>query len=398
MPNSRNLYIIITLSIGIISGIMSTSMLNLVMNQIATTFNVSFSYGYFRNSVFFISFSSSLLLFGKIVDSFSANKIYNLGILLFCSSCILSIYLKSFPFYLITQGLQGLADTMILSAIMNLIRYLFSENKIGWTFGVFIPIFIPKIETKKKYIDKNTCILYFICFLFLSILQFPIVEKNFNFYKYLSILALIILATIFYFINKRYTISCLRIFLIFLASNLFRMLIPSMLQVIYKFSISTSGIILAIESLFLALISKKCGKYADKIPTTCILLGSSLPILGMLLIKAAESENSIIIILISLIIITLGGAFSFAASNKIAMLSVSKENVGQCMGFFQFLQFSSGSISASFILYISKENGSINKQIWDIIILSTSSIYLVTFIISSVNKKHFIINNKEIKC
>ena len=457
MPNNKSLYIIIALSLGIISGVMSTSMLNLVMDQIASTFNVPFSNGYFRNSIFFVTFSSSLLLFGKIVDSFSPSKIYNFGIILFCLSCILSIlsiYFKSFPFYLMTQGFQGLADAMILSAIMSLIRNIFPENKIGWTFGIFgaiistsvfiapiagsiianyfhwsfiyllqffissialivTYIFLPKAESKRKFISKSNYILYFICFLFLSLLQFLIIGKDFNDYKYLEIFSLLVLAIIFYHINKRsrdkffpedlfnnkrYAISCLRIFLIFLASNLFWMLIPSMLQIIYNFSLSDSGMILALDSLFLALISKKCGKYADKIPVSCILLGSSLPILGMLLINISRPEGDTLYIIISLIIITIGGAFSSAASNKIAMLSVSKDNVGKCMGFFQFLQFSSGSISASFILYISKENGEINKQIWDIIILLISLLYFLTFIISSINKRYFIISKEEIKC
>ncbi|WP_186647998.1 MFS transporter [Fluviispira vulneris] len=408
--DNKDLLLIIIISVGVIAGVMSSSMINLVMDKISVTFLTSLSTSFWRNTIFFTFFSVSLLFFGKVVDRNPAKKMYLIGIGIFILSCVfslISILLKSFYFFLVTQALQGIADAIIVSAQMKLIRNIFPENKIGWTFGIFAatlssstlisPVVGAFITRYAHWSFIFVFQLVLALFSFILGLKYIDEVKEINYLKKeRRFFSLFQFFPEEIFTNKKYIFSCLRIFCLFFASNIFWMLAPSMLQVIYKLDLMTSAIIISANSLSVILLAKKFGVLSDKDPVKCILIGSISPILGILFMLLAK-PNSVFLIILAYIVLGISGAISMSASNKVAMLSVKKENTGQCMGFFQFLQFSSGAVAASFISLMSHRDGSMDYSNWQFILYVIILIYIGTFIFSYFNRENFKISQENLQ-
>ncbi|BBH54218.1 MFS transporter [Fluviispira sanaruensis] len=337
--DKKDLLLIIMISVGVIAGVMSSSMINLVMDKISVTFLTSLSTSFWRNAIFFSFFSISLLFFGKVVDRNPAKKMYLIGIGMFILSCVfslISILLKSFYFFLVTQALQGIADAIIVSAQMKLIRIIFPENKIGWAFGIFaatlssstlispvVGAFITRYS-HWSFIFVFQFVLAFFAFI-LGFKYIDEVKEINNLKKDREFFSLFGIFPEEIFKNKKYIFSCLRIFL---------------------------------------LLAK---------------------------------PNSFLLILLAYIVLGMTGAISMAASNKVAMLSVKKDHTGQCMGFFQFLQFSSGAVAASFISLMSHRDGSMNYSNWQFILYFIILIYIGTFIFSYFNRENFKVSQDNLE-
>lgn len=453
----RENLLIITLSFGVVAGVMSSSMINLVVEDISLTFNSSFSTIFLRNTLFFTFFSSSLIFFGRIADAVENKMMYLCGILLFIISCVfsyISIHLKLFPFFLFSQSFQALSDAIILSALMSLIRNHFVQEKLGWAFGIFSAIlssatlfapvvgalitkyfnwsyififqiifsvityysgykYIPKIKFKFTKFNFNWTAFLMLVILMLS-LQLFIITKN----SLLEVISMIFFLTfsLFFIVlldkkneikifpeeiykNKKYILSCFRIFIINIAANCFWMLSPSMLQSIYKLDIFTTSCVISVNSFIVMLLSKKYGKKSDKETANLILIGTTLPVLGLAIIYFAPlHSSSIYLIFITYFILGLSSAISTAASNKVVILSIQKENTGRCMGFFQFLQFSSGAFSASLIYYFGSGEEVLDREQWRLIIFILILIYIFISSVTFFKKNYFKLNESDSLC
>lgn len=411
--------LIIIISMGVFSGVMSTSMITIAFPDIVKEFNVTFGELQWRNILFFSIFAVGLPFFGKLSDRLEARKQFLFGLCLFSISSLLSGLINSWYCFLFFQSLQALADAMILPVIISLIRKLFSENKIGWAFGWFSTVlsvatltgpalggliidytswngificlcaisllnailaflYLPNVSPSNVIIKVGFlsafCLLGAIVSMQIIFMSQTLTTKIFSLVFSLGFLALFLygekrkngdlsLLPKGIFKNKIFINASIRVFCLFLVVNSIVLFVPSYMQEIHNITPVIVGGILLGQALMTFLFARYSGKVADKKPRTILSLGILTSISGSMFLLFSTSISSVIYYSVTFILIGLGGTFTMPSQNKIALLSVPSDQTGNYMGVFQMIQFITGAFAAGFFgSIIQNQKGNISIE------------------------------------
>ncbi|MBJ8031988.1 MFS transporter [Bacillus cereus group sp. N21] len=441
---------IFTISLCAFASVMSTSMLTIAFPDITKTFDINFSTLQIRNILFFAFFATGIPLFGKISDMFGAKRILIIGLLTFTFSTILSGITTNWYLFLGFQSLQAIADAMIVPAQVLLIRSNFEEDKIGWAFGWFSGVLAVATFVGPalgglivRYFKWQAIFGVLCCFSIIALLLVLWVIKKDNFEKsvkkvqipfkssisllllvlaiqilfienvgiYLKLLtAIFVIVMIFLFVfferkstndtslipkkaihNPIFISALTRVFLLFLIANAITLYIPTYMRENHGIPPEQVGWILVIDSVISIMLSGYMGRLADlKDNRLLILIGVFFSIFGMLLLAVSTFSSSILLFIFMFLFFGMAGVITMPSQNKIAMLSVPKEETGVYMGLFQMVQFGTGAFAAgifSHIVNFSGTNGGISNDGFLYLVIVCIALYFIVLFTLYLDKK-----------
>jgi len=441
---------IFTISLCAFASVMSTSMLTIAFPDIIKTFDINFSTLQIRNILFFAFFATGIPLFGKISDIFGAKRILIIGLLLFTISTVLSGITTNWYLFLGFQSLQAIADAMIVPAQVLLIRTNFEEDKIGWAFGWFSGVLAVATFVGPalgglivRYFQWQAIFGVLSCFSTIALLLVLWVIKKDNYEKsikkvlipfkssisllllvlaiqilfidnvgiYLKLLAAVfVLITILLFVffekestndtslipkkaihNPIFISALIRVFLLFLIANAITLYIPTYMRENHGIPPEQVGWILVIDSVISIMLSGYMGRLADlKDNRLLILIGVFFSIFGMSLLAISTFSSSILLFLFMFLFFGLAGVITMPSQNKIAMLSVPKEETGVYMGLFQMVQFGTGAFAAgifSHVVNFSGTNGGMSNDGFLYLVIVCIVLYFIVLFTLYFDKK-----------
>ncbi|WP_435873813.1 MFS transporter [Polycladomyces subterraneus] len=315
-------------------------------------------------------------------------------------SCLINSVMTYWYGFLFFQSIQAVADAMIVPAIVTLIRHHFPDERVGWAFGWFsatlslATIVGPALGglILKAY-EWHALFLVLAILALISLMlgwiRIPVqttCEKpsggaSIPWISSLSVLSgiiflqmflleptnIVLLVTAFlalgvfcygeacrtpllpkgFYRNARFLNACVRVFLIFMVINTISLYGPSYLRDVHHWPTDRIGWVILVESLIGMILANLAGRAADRYPLSAMGSGMGLSLLGIvLLLLTAFGIGSIWMFLFIYLLIGVGHTFTMPAQNKIALLSVPRQQTGNYMGLFQMIQFITGSFAA----------------------------------------------------
>lgn len=393
---------ITAISLGVFASVMSTTMLSLAFVDITRTFGISLADLQWRNGLFFTFFAVGLPFFGKLADRIGLRRQFFIGLGLFTLASLCSGLTRSWPAFLAFQTLQAIADSMIVPALMGLIRVVFPENKIGWAFGWFGgvlsvstlvgPLLGGLLLTHAEWpaLCWSLSALSAICLLASSLIIPPqprAGRPSLAGLPHVSTVCLLTLvlcaqgaawnwplsvrlslacaggvAGVLLLANERrvapqaalfprgalsnptFLTGCGRVFLLFLATNTVGLFVPSYLRQVHSLDADQVGQLLLVQPLVALPLAGWAGRAADARPRLCIVSGLLLLAGGFLSFLLSLSPPAHLALLIgTFITLAIGSTLIMPSQDKLALLCVPANESGHYMGIFQMVQFGSGA-------------------------------------------------------
>jgi MFS transporter, DHA2 family, metal-tetracycline-proton antiporter len=393
-------WLIFCIASGVFASVMSTSMLSIAFPDLVQFFSISYETLQYRNILFFTFFAVGLPFFGKITDRIGARLVYLTGLSLFVLSCLISSVMTHWYGFLFFQSTQAVADAMIVPAIVTLIRHHFPDERVGWAFGWFSAtlslativgpalggLILKTYEWHALFLVLAFCALISLILGWIRIPAYSTDEKpsgnaSIPWISSLSLLAGIIILQMFllepsnigmlvaalsalggfcygearhmpllpkgFYWHTRFLNACVRVFLIFMVINTIALYGPSYLRDVHHWPTDRIGWVILVESVTGMLFANLAGRAADRYPLSAMGSGMGLSLLGIsLLLWTAFGVGSIWMFLFIYLLIGIGHTLTMPAQNKIALLSVPRQQTGNYMGLFQMIQFLTGAFAA----------------------------------------------------
>lgn len=353
-------------------------------------------------SSYLLSSAVFLLPIGRIADLFGRRKVFVCGISLFGLFSLLCGLSWSIESFLCFRILQGMAATMIYSTGMAIVTSVYPIEKRGWAMGILVtatytgltlgPVFggflcqrigwqsifyvttiISVIVTvyvlyniKEEWFgaygegfDVFGSLQYMIA-LFVALLSLSFITKVF-WAKYALIGALLLFIT-FYYYEKRYkypilNISVFRKNTTFIFSNIAAMinygstyavifLLSLYLQIVRGYDPQTTGFILLVQSIIMAIFASKAGSLSDVIePRILASLGMGLNAVGLFIYIFLTPSTPIVFIVFLLALMGLGYALFSSPNSNAIMSSVDAKYYGIASSFLATMRLIGQSLS-----------------------------------------------------
>ncbi len=321
---------------------------------------------------------------GRIADIYGRKKIFLLGALLCCISCLLIGFINSVLFIIILRTFQGIGVAMILATSVAILTSVFPPAERGQVMGlnvaavylgqsiapsagglltqyfgwrsIFI-LSIPlclilviaimwKIKTEWKDAQGETfdckgsilysltliCLIYGfsilpstagICLLCIGIAGFYL------FVKLESNTVHPIININLFRTNSVLTFSSIATLINYMATFGVTFLMSLYLQYIQNLDAKTAGFILLIQPAVQSLLSPLAGKIATRYQSSIIAsLGMAITAMGLIILVFTNCNTSLVLIIASLAILGFGYAFFAAPNTTTIMSSVEKEHYG----------------------------------------------------------------------
>ncbi len=322
--------------------------------------------------------------FGKISDNYGRKKIYLTGMIIFSSSALILGFMNSATSIIIMRFVQGVGGALIFATGTAILTSVFPARKKGFAFGInigsvytgltigpslggfmteffgwrsiffsIVPFgfviailvaFVLKGEWKADVKEKFDWLgsVVFIATLFMLLYGFRSLPKNYGF-GLIGASAVTLVFFIFWewkidypilqlrlFQNNRFfTFANLAAFTYYTATAATTLILSLYLQNILGYTAIIAGLILLARPIFQAILSPIGGKLSDTIEHRIITtLGVAFGLIGLFMLIFLDSNSSLSLIIISLILGGIGfGLFSSPNANSI-MSSVSRKNYG----------------------------------------------------------------------
>ncbi|MCG3227012.1 MAG: MFS transporter [Candidatus Heimdallarchaeota archaeon] len=322
--------------------------------------------------------------FGKISDNYGRKKIYLTGMIIFSSSALILGFMNSATSIIIMRFVQGVGGALIFATGTAILTSVFPAQKKGFAFGInigsvytgltigpslggfmteffgwrsiffsIVPFgfviailvaFVLKGEWKADVKEKFDWLgsVVFIATLFMLLYGFRSLPKNYGF-GLIGASAVTLVFFIFWewkidypilqlrlFQNNRFfTFANLAAFTYYTATAATTLILSLYLQNILGYTAIIAGLILLARPIFQAILSPIGGKLSDTIEHRIITtLGVAFGLIGLFMLIFLDSNSSLSLIIISLILGGIGfGLFSSPNANSI-MSSVSRKNYG----------------------------------------------------------------------
>jgi DHA2 family metal-tetracycline-proton antiporter-like MFS transporter len=404
---------VLAISAAVLPGILATAMLAMGFGSIAETFGVSYVEFQWRNVVFFGFFAVSLLLFGTMVCRIGERKALIIGQSAFLISTLVSLATSNWGVFLAAQAAQAVADGLIVPAQMALLRKAVPEERLGWAFGWFEgtlafaglvgplagALLIANFGWKSIFIVVAACSSLALIWAAVMVRQPTGGSSQEPPSATLSAVFLIgILAVIQTLVSRdehadgvplwlqltglacaasglllselaakrkgRSTLipwqlllqpllglAVLRILLVFLVANGLTLHLPTALTSISSLTVERIGASLTAVAFIGMVLQPVLGRFADRFERLMIVLGLSLigsAVLALSLIPRFEM-GALATLLTALVVISVGSAIFSPAQLRLATLAAPEVQRNHFMGFYMFVQFSSGAFAGSLL-------------------------------------------------
>ncbi len=400
--------VLITVALGsFLVPFMGTS-LNIALPSIGAEFALNAILLSWIPTAFILANAALILPFGRLADIHGRKKIFMCGVGIFTFASFLAAMSSSGILLLIFVFLQGLGCSMIFGTGVALISSVFHERERGRAYGIYVAavytgifsglilggfliqqfgwraififsiplgllllsILLLKLKSdwagcKGENFDFIGSVLFI--FIVITFIQgFSTVTEG-NGGKYLilaGITGIMIfikyenrleypLLRISIFKNTFFTISILAILVINLGTSALTFLMSLYLQYIKSFSPDTSGIILLLQPLSVALLSPFAGKISEKVETRTITsIGMTITTIGLFSFIFLNENTPIYIIILGLILVGTGLALFSSPATNASMNSVSKKIYGTASATVSTMVFTGQLLSMGVVILI----------------------------------------------
>ena len=393
---------IITIGSGVFFSIMSTSMLAIAAPDLVQHLGVGYSVLQWRFELFFTIFALCLPLWGQVADRIGPRKQFLLGLGLFAAGSAGSALVHHWALFLGFQTLQAIADSMLVPAIMSLIRRTFPEERMGWAFGWFgatltaASLCGPGVGgLVLQYLPLSA--LFWILFagsaatllvaarvlpslaptrpgaplplmgtglLLTAALALQVgISPTSGVRLRLVAFAVALLAGAAFGMgelrgvtprifpagmwgNAQFVGACVRMFLLFLSTNILSLMGPTYLREVHRISPGVVGAMLVVAEAWSMVLLTRTGALADRNGMRSVAMGIAISILGMIVFAWTPPPAMFWMLSIGLLVSAVGGSLSSPALDRLAATATPLDESGAYMGVFQMFQHSSGAFAA----------------------------------------------------
>lgn len=400
---------------AVFPGVLATSMLTLGFGRVAEGFDVSYPVFQLRNVLFFGFFSTSLAYFGAAVGRLGPRRCLLAGQALFVLSTLAAWGTRSWPLFLAAQCAQAMADGLVVPCQMSLIRALVPPERLGWAFGwfegclalaglvgpaaggfmmarfgwrsMFLALAVvamaclavsARLHTPPPPVDDRPAPSLASAALLLAILVSLQLGINGGMGPGWPYMAwgggMVILGAGFLAVERlaprrgrcrlvpweglqvpEFGFSVLRIFLVFLVSNGIMLHNPTALQAVSKLRATSIGAVLTGVAFLEVLIQPLLGRISDRQGRGAMVAGLGLTTLATAALAwIPGSQSPLVWLVVATTGIALGSALFTPAQLRQATLAAPPSERDRFMGFYMFIQFSTGAIAgplmASFLV------------------------------------------------
>ena len=382
--------------------------------------------------------------FGRIADIYGMKKIFTYGIIILTIASFLAAISPSVEFLIITRAVQGIGSAMIFVTGLAMVTSVFPPKERGKAIGINITalyigfvvspvlggfltqylgwrsifylvlplglLVIALVFWKMKGKEWAGCrgekldywgSLIYIIMLALTLVGFSIITSTLGMLMViLGIIGFIgfvmwelrveqpVLDMKLFFKNRMFAFSNLAALISYMSIFAIVFLLSLYLQFIKGFDPRIAGLILAVQTVFMVIMSPIAGRLSDKIePRKLATLGMAIITIGLLIFALITAETSLYVIILGLAILGTGiGLFSAPNTNAI-MGSVERRYFGVASATVSTMRLigqtlGMGMILVIFAVYIGAVQ--FNPQNYPELLASIQVAFLISVILSII--------------
>lgn len=385
-PKQRNLVLLSIVLCPFITQI-DTGMVNLALPSISNAFGITSSAVTWISSIYIVFISSTVLLFGKLGDSYGHFRIRKIGMIVYTLATIFAGLSYSFNVLILARVIQAIGVSAFLGNTHGMITRIYPEKERGKVFGInacFVALGTligPSIGgIILSYFSWHVLFFFQIPFcIFVLILQFLLLNKDdhgieekvdwqgslyffimtasffisiqqsqklgmsnpwvllgfsisliflFIFYKWQKQAAKPLL-NLSIFKNNLLVISLLCTVISYAAISAFNLILPFYLQKVRGLSASESGLLISVYPLLLVFIAPLSGYLADRVKVESLTLhGLAFSLLGLIGMTFVDAVTDYWIIILMMIVLGIGSGLFQSPNNLLVMKSVPQKRLG----------------------------------------------------------------------
>lgn len=381
----------IILAVVLIGPFMSTldgSIVNVALPEMAKKLSVGIDTIQWVVTSYLIVISSSILVFGRISDIKGKKNIYQYGFLTFAIGSLICGISKNVEFLIFSRIVQAIGAAMTMSCSQAIITGTFPSNERGRALGlsgttvalgtmvgpvlggimveafswesiflINVPIGIiafflgakilpkdEKVNTHESFDYKGALIFAVsIISLFWAMLSGETLGWN-SIYIIASFIIAAVFMIMFYFTekktkhpmldftifdNKLFTVSIFCAFISFMAIFCTNIIHPFYLQYVLSISPGSSGILMIIYPITVAVVAPTSGYLSDKIGSEVLtLIGLIMMACGLVTMSFLNTSSSYADIIMRMGLLGFGNGLFQSPNNSIVMSTVSRNKLG----------------------------------------------------------------------
>jgi len=347
--------------------------------------------------------------FGRISDIYGMKKVFILGIIIFTIATFLAAFSPTVEFLIFARVLQGVGSAAIFVTGLAIITHVFPPQEVGKAIGlsvsaVFIGLVMGPVlgglltqyigwrsifyliaplgllatilvfiklkgqewaECRGEKMDIIGSVLYAISLL-LILAGFSVITSSFGLIMLIiGIISLIsfviwelrvehpVLEMRLFLHNRKFAFSNLAALISFTGTFAVVFLLSLYLQYIKGMDPRGAGLILATQTLFMALISPIAGRLSDKYPSRILAsIGMSIVTVGLIIFAFLNAQTSIYVILLSLVLMGVGSGIFSTPNTHAVMNSVKRRYYGVASATISTMRIIGQTLSMGMVLVI----------------------------------------------
>ncbi|MGF7118603.1 MFS transporter [Methanobacterium oryzae] len=347
--------------------------------------------------------------FGRIADIYGMKKIFILGIIIFTIATFLASLSPSVEFLIFARVLQGVGSAMIFVTGLSIIAAVFPPNEMGKAIGlsvsaVFIglvmgPVLggiltqylgwrsifyliaplgllatllvIVKLKgmewagCKGEKLDVTGSVLYAVSLLLVLAGFSQITSLIGKIMLVLGIISIIgfviwelkvpqpVLEMKLFLENRKFAFSNLAALISFTGTFAVVFLLSLYLQYIKGLDPRGAGLVLATQTIVMALMSPVAGRLSDKYESRILAsIGMTITTVGLIIFAFLNAETSLYVILFSLVLLGIGAGIFSTPNTHAVMNSVKKRYLGVASATISTMRIVGQTLSMGMVLVI----------------------------------------------
>lgn len=384
---TKNTWILITVCVFTFMSVLDSSIVNIALPTISRELSISLTHSEWIVSSYLLVICCSLLLFGKLGDTFGKAKIFKMGGILFIIGSALCGFSTNLVMLVIARIIQAIGSGMTMSNNNGIITETFPPNQRGRALGMvgafvslgaitgpglgglllaqfswssiflvnvpigilgvllgyrFLPVHKRKMGETIDYLGfillSVTILSMYACIQFVQTGTILQLQVFLLFFLFLGSFLLFVywekkvakpLLQLELFRAKIFSESLLSAFLVFISAFFYTMIMPFYLQDIKGYSPRNAGLIMMVFPIVQVILAPVAGYLADRYNKRYLtIVGLFLLTLGQISYFAWHLDTTLAVIIPSIILSSVGNSLFQAPNNTVIMNAVDSKFLG----------------------------------------------------------------------
>lgn len=388
---SKKWYVMAAVACGIFLSTIDGSIVNIALNTLVEELHEPLAVVEWVVLAYLLVIATLMLSIGRLADMFGKKKLYAAGLAIFTLGSLFCGLSTNIVLLITSRVFQAIGASMSMAIGTAIVTESFPPQERGkalgmtglfvsigviagptlggiilqhlswhWLFFVNLPVglvgfilvllFVPDFKPNKKqkfdFIGAGT--MFVALASFLLALSFVQINGFKNPFIYPLLVLSVVMVVLFLraerkapepmvdlklFGNHLFTINLLTCLLTFIASSGITLLLPLFLQNVKGFDMQTTGLLMIISPMAMALVAPISGSLSDRMELRKLTtIGLSVALIGYLLLITFSEKTSLFVYVITFIATGAGMGFFQAPNNSAVMGSAPKERLGVASG------------------------------------------------------------------